>query len=118
MVVYSQLVHALTDKPGMVAVGLYTDDILASSRQQLKRDTACTGEQIQCCDAVEIDVPVQDVEDILLGKVCGRTCLERAWNIEVPSFVFACNDAHGYRLLSLSIIVLLRKASAGRKAYL
>ena len=78
----------------MVTVQLYAHHLLTTSRQQFQRDAARSREEVQGCSALEVDIARQYVEDVLLGKVRGGSCLERTWDIEMPSFIYACDDSH------------------------
>ena len=85
-----QLFNALKDKAVMVAVLLYADHLGTASRQELKRDAARAGEEVEGRGTIEVDVAHEHIEDVLLGKVGGRPRLERARNVKVAALVFSC----------------------------
>ena len=53
-------------------------------------------EKVEGTGIFKVDIAREHIEDVLLGKVGGGPCLESLRNIEVPSFVFTCNDSHAY----------------------
>lgn len=94
VVVGIDFVHALADEAGMVAVEFHADDVAAASGEQFERDASGAGKEVECAASVEVDVSAEHVEDVLFGKVSGGSCLKGAWDVESPSFVFSCDDAH------------------------
>ena len=90
----SQFLQTLLDEAVMVAIHLHTDHVFAASRQQFKCDAASAREKIERCGSFEVEVLSQYVEYILLGKVCSGPCLEGPRNVEVPTFVFSCDNPH------------------------
>lgn len=94
-----QLLQTVLYKTVMVGVLLYTNHLLATSREQFQRDAARAGKQIEGGRSVEVDIPQQHVEDILFRKVGGRPRLERARNLKMPAFIDACNDSQCRRIL-------------------
>lgn len=90
-----QLVEELLDEAMVTDIELHADDASATSADELQRNAARAGEEVEGrrCFA-EVDVALQDVEEVLLGEVCRGTCRERARHVEVPAFVFACDDSH------------------------
>lgn len=93
-VLFTYLLQTLADKGGMITVGFYADHLTATTREQLQRDAARACKQVERRQAFEIDIAVEHVEDILLGKIGCRTRLECTWNIEVPTFIFSCYNPH------------------------
>ena len=89
-----QLFDALQDEAVMVAVLLYADHLGTASRQELKRDAARAGEEVEGCSTIKVDVAHQHIEDIFLGKVSRWPRLKRARNVKVPPFVYAGDDSH------------------------
>ena len=89
-----ELLQTVADKTVVVTVQLDTDDMGTAARGELKGDAARAGEQIEGCRALQVDVAIQHVEDVLLGKVGSGPCLERPRYVEVPSFVSSSNDSH------------------------
>ena len=67
-----------------------------TSGNQFDTDASGTGKQIEGGDAVfEIDVVIaKDIEQVFLGKVCGRTCLECMGDVESASLVNTANYSH------------------------
>ena len=96
----SQFLQTLLDETVVLTVKLYTDDRFTSARKQFQRDAARAGKEVQGSSTVEVDILRQHIEDILLGKVRGRPCLEGTWNVEVAALVSSCDDAHGVNGLS------------------
>ena len=90
----AQLGHALADEVGMVAVGLDADHLRAASRQHLERYAARAGKEVERHGAVEVYISIEHIEDILLGKVCSGSRLERTWYIEVASLIYSCDNSH------------------------
>lgn len=90
----AEFAHAFADEAGVVAVGLYADHLFAASRQQFERDAACACKEVEGTCAFKVDVCVEDIEDVLLRKVGGGTCLEGVRDVETATFVDACDDAH------------------------
>ena len=91
---FGKTLDTLLDKAVMVAVKLYADHLGTSSRQQLERDAARTGKEVESCGTLKVDVAHQYIEDVLLGEVRRGPRLERAGNIEVPPLVFSSNNSH------------------------
>ena len=74
-VFFTYLLQTLADKGDMITVGFYADHLTATTREQLQRDTARACKQVERRQAFEIDIAVEHVEDILLGKIGCRTRL-------------------------------------------
>ena len=89
-----QFLQTLTDEAGMVAVFLHTYHLLATAREQFKRDAACAREEVEGCGIFEIHVASYYIEYVLLGKIGCRSCLESAWHVEMTAFVLSCYYAH------------------------
>ena len=90
-----QLVEKLLDKAMVTHIKLNADDATATATDEFQRDAARAGEEVEGRRRLaKVDVRLQDVEEVLLGEVCRRTCRERARHVEVPAFVFAGDDAH------------------------
>ena len=94
MISDAEFAHTFADEAGVVAVGFDADHLLAASRQQLERYAARAGKEVEGTCAFKVDVCVEDIEDVLLRKVGGGTCLEGVGNVEAATFVDACDDAH------------------------
>ena len=94
VVLDTYLRHTLAYKGGVVAVHLHANYWLATARQQLERYAAGSGEEVESACALHIYVAIDDVKYIFFGKVGCRTCLERAWNVEVASLVYTCYYSH------------------------
>ena len=90
------LTHDLGDEGQVLRVLLDGNDTVASSGNQLDADATCAGKQVEGCDTIlEINVIVaKDIEQVFLGKVCGRTCLECMGDVESASFVNTANYSH------------------------
>lgn len=79
----------------MVAVHLHAYHLLAATRDEFQRYASRSGEEVEGCSLLEIDILQQHVEDVLLGEVGSRTGLEGAGNLEMATFIFSCYDTHG-----------------------
>ena len=91
-----QLVEKLLDKAMVADIKLHADDTSAATTDKFESDTARTREKVECCRSLaEVDIALQDIEEVLLGEVRRRTCREGTRHLEMPAFVFACDDAHG-----------------------
>ena len=78
----------------VVAVGLNTHYACTTSRDEFEGDAACAREEVEGVDIVKVDIAIEHIEDILLGKVCCGSGLERTRHIEVPTLVLSCNYTH------------------------
>ena len=78
----------------MVAVHLNTYHMFATTRYQLERDTTSTRKQVEGVDTFEIDIAVQYIKNVLLGKIGGRACLERAGDIKMSPLIDTSNNSH------------------------
>ena len=92
--VSAELVQASLYKPVMVPVQLDADDVGTSSRHQFERDAAGAGEKVERRCTFEVEIACQYVEDIFLGKVRRRPCLECLRNVEVPALIDTSDDSH------------------------
>lgn len=67
----------------------------ASTGKQFQRYASGTGKEVQGHGfLLPVDIGVEDVEKVLLGKVCSGTCLECAGNVEMTALVFTGYYAH------------------------
>lgn len=89
-----EFLQTLTNEVGMVAIQFDAYHRLCSTRQQLERYATRSGKEVESLAAIEVNISIHHVEDVLLGKVRCRTRLERTRHIEVPSLVFSCNYSH------------------------
>ena len=89
-----KFLQTLLDETMMVAIEFDTDDMATATRKQFESDAACAREEIQRLGSLEIDILCEHIEDILLREIRCRPRFERAWNVEVTSFVFPGNDSH------------------------
>ena len=78
----------------MVAVGLDANNAFTTSRHEFEGDAAGAREEVEGVDTVKVDISVEHIEDILLGKVCCGSGLESSWYIEVATLVLSCNYSH------------------------
>ena len=90
----AEFLHACLYKAVVVAIQLDADDVGTASRHQFERDAACAGEEVEDRCAFEVEIARQHIEDILLGKIRRRSCLEGLRNIEVPAFIDTRDDSH------------------------
>ncbi len=103
------LLKTLANERGMVTIQLHARHVAASAAEHLYRYASRACKEVEGRYSLKVDVAVQHVKDILLCKVRGRTCLERPWNIEMPSFVFSRYYSHNYeQLLDYSTFASLR----------
>ena len=78
----------------VVAVGLNTDYACTTSRHEFEGYAACAREEVEGIYTVKVDIAIEHIEDILLGKVCCGSGLESSWYIEVATLVLSCNYTH------------------------
>ena len=78
----------------VVAVGLYTYYACTTSRHKFEGYATCTREEVEGIYTVKVDIAIEHIEDILLGKVCCGSGLERTRHIEVATLVLSCNYTH------------------------
>ena len=90
-----QLVDKLLYELEMQRILLYAYDTGTSTGKQFKSDAASSCEQVKGnWFLFPINVGIQYVEEILLGKIGSGTCLECTGNIEMTSLVFTCYYTH------------------------
>lgn len=90
----AQFLKALGNKGMVVAVGLYTDYTCTTSRHEFEGYAARAREEVEGIYTVKVDIAIEHIEDILLGKVCCGSGLESSWYIEVATLVLSCNYSH------------------------
>ena len=78
----------------VVAVGLYTHYACTTSRHEFEGYAACAREEVEGIYTVKVNIAIEHIEDILLGKVCCGSGLESSWYIEVATLVLSCNYSH------------------------
>ena len=78
----------------VVAVGLDANHACTTSRHKFEGYAACTREEVEGIYTVKVDIAIEHIEDILLGKVCCGSGLERTRHIEVATLVLSCNYSH------------------------
>ena len=79
----------------VLRVFLYGDNLIASSGHQFNADASCPCEQVECRNSIlEVDVVAEDIEQVFLGKVGGRTCLECVGDVETSPFVYSAYYSH------------------------
>ena len=86
----------------VVAVFLHAHHLAASPREQLQGDAARTGKEVEGGGSVKVQVAVEHVEDVLLGKVGRRTGLERAGNVKMAPLEFSRDNSHNYELCTMN----------------
>ena len=69
-------------------------DTRDATREQLHGDTPRTTEEIESRSALEVYVVLEDVEEVLLGKVCRRASIEALRDIEATTLVLTADDTH------------------------
>ena len=90
-----QLVEELLDEAMVTGIELYADDTPAATTDKFQCDAARSGEKVEGRRCLtEINIPLQDIEKVLLSKVRRRTRLEGTRHLEMPPFVFASDDTH------------------------
>ena len=90
----AELLKALGYESMVVAVGLYTHYACTASRHEFEGYAACAREEVEGIYTVKVDIAIEHIEDILLGKVCCGSGLESSWYIEVATLVLSCNYSH------------------------
>ena len=90
----AELLKALGYESMVVAVGLYTHYACTTSRHEFEGYAACAREEVEGIDTVKVDIAIEHIEDILLGKVCCGSGLESSWYIKVTTLVLSCNYSH------------------------
>ena len=78
----------------VVTVGLDANHTGTTSRYEFEGDAARAREEVEGVDTVKVDIAIEHIEDILLGKVCCGSGLERTRHIEVATLVLSCNYTH------------------------
>ena len=78
----------------VVAVGLYTHYAGTTSRHEVEGYAAGAREEVEGIYTIKVDIAIEHIEDILLGKVCCGSSLESSWYIEVTTLVLSCNYSH------------------------
>ena len=89
----AQLLYTLLYEAGMVFVELYADHLRASPGEQFERNASSPGKKVERPGRVIVDICIEHIKDILLGKVGRGPCLEGARDVKVPSLVFSCDDS-------------------------
>ena len=98
---FLQLVEKLFDEAMVACVEFHTDNPAAASANEFERNASGAGEKVEGSGAVaEVDIGLQDIEKVLLRKVCCGTCREGTWHFEMSATIFACDDTHGTCLSS------------------
>jgi len=84
------------DETDVLGIQLHGGDVGAAAGEEFKGDAAGAGKEVQGTwgIAFEVDIGAQDIEQVFLGEVRGGTRLESAWDVEVATPVFSCNDSH------------------------
>ena len=90
----AELLKALGYESMVVAVSLYTHYACTTSRHEFEGYAACAREEVEGIYTVKVDIAIEHIEDILLGKVCCGSGLESSWYIEVATLVLSCNYSH------------------------
>ena len=78
----------------MHCVHFYRCDTLATTRQELKADTTCSGKEIKHCHLFKIQHIIKDIEKVFLGKIRCWTRLKITWHIKMTAFIFPTNYSH------------------------
>lgn len=78
----------------MVAIEFHTYHTPATSRHQFEGYAACAREEVESRNAIEVDIAVENIEKVLLGKISRWPCLETAWDVEMTSLVLSCYYTH------------------------
>ena len=96
----AELLKALGNEGMVVAVGLNTHYACTTSRHEFEGYAACAREEVEGVDTVKVDIAIEHIEDVLLGKVCCGSGLERTRHIEVATLVLSCNYSHIFLFLN------------------
>ena len=93
-----QLVNELLYKTEVQRILLYADYSGTTTGKELKSDTACASKQVESNRfGIPVDIGIQNIEKILLSKICGGACLKTTGNFKVTTLVFSCNNSQGER---------------------
>gem|GEM_PF-5638476 len=88
--------HGSAHEGVVLTIALYAHHLGTSATQQLERDTARAGKEVEGARFFKIDIRTQHVEEIFFGKISGGTRLERAGHLEMLAFIFSGDDAHQF----------------------
>ena len=77
----------------MLAVLFHRSDVRATAREEFQRDASRASEEVKGFEVFKVHVGAEHVEEVFLGKVRGRACLERAGNFKVFPLIKTSNDA-------------------------
>ena len=90
-----QFVDETADEAEVKRVLLHRHHMATATTQQFERDAACARKEVECRGSlIKVEIAVQHIEEIFLGKVRGGTSLEGAWDVEPASLVFSCDYSH------------------------
>ena len=73
---------------------LECDHTATASGDELCRYAARPAEEVKGRGVLKVDVVLKDVEEVLLGKVCGRASIEALGYVEAAALVLTSDDAH------------------------
>ena len=91
----------------MAAVLLDRHDAATTAREKFEGNAARASEEVERRRFLEIDVGAEDVEEVLLGEICGGTRLEGAGHFEMAAFVFTRYDTHSVGSWEVKSILFL-----------
>ena len=87
--------HDFADEGIMVAILLYTDYLFAPSGYQFDADAPCSGKEVEGMHSLfKVDEVGEYVEQILFGKICSGTCLERMWYVKSSTLIYSADYSH------------------------
>lgn len=88
--------HYFLDESMVLPVFFYRYHPAASPAYQFDADTARTGEEVEGGEAffLKIQVALQHVEKVFLGKVGGGACLKVVGNVEPATFIDSADYSH------------------------
>ena len=90
-----QLIHETADEAEVEWITLHRHHMSASSAQQFQGDASRTRKEVQCRGLfIEVQVSLQDIEEILLGKIGRRSGTERRGHIETTTSINSTYDSH------------------------
>lgn len=91
----------------MKAILLDRHDLATTTREQLESDASGARKEVEGRRfVIEVEIPVEDIKEVLFGKIRRRSCLERARDVEMTSLVFTCYYAQsmfGIKVDSLTV---------------
>ena len=73
---------------------LKSNDTATATRDEFDRDTSSTTKEVECSGLVEVNIVLEDVEEVHLGKVCRGASIETLGDVEATTLVLPSDDTH------------------------